>query len=81
MSIIEDIFQVTADSTDTRDYTHFQSDNLKWDRFTTEDIDSLLLYQLTENDLLANHLSYLNDCFQRCQQQKRLNKNSSSAGS
>lgn len=62
-SILEDIFQVSADSTNV-------PQNL-----TIDDIDSALLYQLTENESLKDPFNYVNDCFQRCQKHKRLNKN------
>lgn len=81
MSTLEDIFKVTTNPNDTRGYPVILSEELNKGSLTVEDIDTLLLYQLTENEGLTEPLVYLNCCFQRCQQQKRLTKTHSSAGS
>lgn len=80
MSSLEDVFQVTTDPNDSRGYALLKSEELGQGPLNVESIDTLLLYQLTENEGLNEPFAYLNDCFQRCQQQKRLTKVHSSAG-
>lgn len=80
MSSIEDILQVTCNTQDTRGYSLVQTEDINGDghgSLRTEDVDAVLLYQLIENESLMEPFAYLNSCFQRCQQQKRLNKNGS----
>ncbi|QLL31618.1 hypothetical protein HG536_0B04820 [Torulaspora globosa] len=79
MSLLEDVFQVTTDPNDSRGYALLESEELNQGPIGVENIDSLLLYQLTENEGLNEPFAYLNDCFQRCQQQKRLAKAQPSA--
>lgn len=78
MSSIEDILQVTCNGQDARGYSLVQSEEISGDSsgsLRVEDVDAALLYQLIENESLGEPFAYLNGCFQRCQQQKRLNKN------
>ncbi|CAR28511.1 hypothetical protein ZYGR_0S01440 [Zygosaccharomyces rouxii] len=80
MSSIEDILQVTCNNQDTRGYSLVQTEDISGDgagSLRVEDVDAVLLYQLMENESLTEPFAYLNSCFQRCQQQKRLNKNGS----
>lgn len=74
MSLIEQIFCVTTNHSGTQGYDVIQSEELKAGTLGVEDVDALLLYQLTENENLIEPLTYLNACFQRCQQQKRVKK-------
>ncbi|KAG0664100.1 Ubiquitin conjugation factor E4 [Maudiozyma exigua] len=81
--VLEDIFQVTTNPENIpKGYNLVilgENDTLtNLDLATT---DAALLYQLTENELLEQPFSYLNDCFVRCQKQKRLNKNNTSLAS
>ncbi|CDH08710.1 probable E4 ubiquitin-protein ligase UFD2 [Zygosaccharomyces bailii ISA1307] len=75
MSSIEDILQVTSDVQDKRGYSLLQSEDFVSGPLQVSDVDAVLLYQLIENETLKEPFDYLNGCFQRCQQQKRLNKN------
>lgn len=72
--IIKEVFHLkssaTADQLD--DYYTIEAHDI--DKLTVDDIDDVLLYQLTENESLREPLKYLNDCFQRCQKQKRLSR-------
>ncbi|GMM56340.1 ubiquitin-ubiquitin ligase [Maudiozyma humilis] len=75
--ILEDIFQLTCDPTNVPQGFHLVplgNDNGQ-QTLTIDDIDSAILYQLTENESLTEPFNYLNNCFQRCQKHKRLNKN------
>ena len=72
---IREIFQITNDPENIP--TGFSVVSLSEDPnalFTKDDVDSIILVQLTENDSLEKPLSYLNDCMKRCQQQKKLNR-------
>lgn len=78
MSILEDILQVSTTSNDPRGYSTVITDELPaGSSLGINDVDSLLLYQLTENTEAKQPFAYLNGCFQRCQQQKRLSKKTS----
>lgn len=80
MATLHDIFQVTTDPNDSRGLPHVESDELEV-ALCNGDVDALLLFQLTENPDLNKPFAYLNGCFLRCQQQKRLLKGQTSAGS
>lgn len=80
MATLHDIFQVTTDPNDSRGLPHVESDELEA-ALRNGDVDALLLFQLTENPDLNKPFAYLNGCFLRCQQQKRLLKGQSSAES
>lgn len=80
MSTLQDIFQVTTDPADSRGLPFVDSEELK-QAVVNKDIDALLLYQLTENFKVEKPFTYLNECFLRCQQQKRLLKGTNSVAS
>ncbi|CCD22450.1 ubiquitin-ubiquitin ligase UFD2 NDAI_0A02930 [Naumovozyma dairenensis CBS 421] len=73
MSSIEDILEVSQQHDNTTDYTLFELDDTRAN-FEKDDIDAILLYQLTENPEFDHPLIYLKDCFNRCQVQRRKNK-------
>ncbi|SCU81226.1 LAME_0B06106g1_1 [Lachancea meyersii CBS 8951] len=75
MSVLEEILQVSKDPANSNGF------HVLPDEFVTpldvEQVDSILLYQLTENlELEARQFAYLKDCFYRVQQQKRIAKKS-----
>ena len=75
---IREIFQITNDPTNIP--TGFSVVSLNEDPkapFKLDDIDPIILAQLTENSTLQKPFSYLNDCMNRCQQQKKFNKDNS----
>lgn len=72
MTAIEDILQITTDPSDTRGYSLLKSEEVpQGSTLGVDFIDTLLLYQLTENEKLDKPFEYLNDCFRRNQQQKK----------
>lgn len=75
---IREIFHITADPSNVPDgYSLIQLGDEVNAQYTKDDIDSIVLMQLTENESLQKPLAYLNDCMARCQQQKKFyNKNS-----
>ena len=82
MTAIEDILQITTDPSDTRGYSLLKSEEVpQGSTLGVDFIDTLLLYQLTENEKLDKPFEYLNDCFRRNQQQKRITKNKPNAES
>lgn len=80
MATLQEIFQVTTDPDDSRGFPYVESDDLEA-ALCGGDVDAVLLFQLTENPDLSHPFGYLNGCFLRCQQQKRLLKGQSSIGS
>ncbi|CCK68727.1 ubiquitin-ubiquitin ligase UFD2 KNAG_0B02850 [Huiozyma naganishii CBS 8797] len=73
--LIQDILQVTDDPNNVpTNYTLIESENGPVTGFEASNIDSLLLTQLTENLTIKEPFTYLNECFQRCQRLKRINK-------
>lgn len=74
MPLIEQIFCVTTGQSGGEGYDVVHSEELDKDLLSVEDVDTLLLCQLTENENLTEPFAYLNACFKRCQQQKRVNK-------
>ncbi|KAG0669980.1 Ubiquitin conjugation factor E4 [Kluyveromyces marxianus] len=76
MTLLRDIFMVTLDPNDSKGYT-FIGDLEDVSELSGDSVDSILLYQLTENEGLdEGPVQYLNSCFQRCQQFKRISKKS-----
>ncbi|SMN19900.1 similar to Saccharomyces cerevisiae YDL190C UFD2 Ubiquitin chain assembly factor (E4) that cooperates with a ubiquitin-activating enzyme (E1) [Maudiozyma saulgeensis] len=78
-NILADIFQISIDpqSIPKGYYLVNITTEESGQSLDIENIDSALIYQLTENEYLEQPFSYLNECFLRCQRQKRLNKNNS----
>lgn len=75
MSILKDVLQVSINLSEKGDCT-FVGNLDDVERLSIESVDPILLYQLTENEELKEQpLQYLNSCFQRCQQLKRLSRN------
>ncbi|CAB4253983.1 similar to Saccharomyces cerevisiae YDL190C UFD2 Ubiquitin chain assembly factor (E4) that cooperates with a ubiquitin-activating enzyme (E1) [Maudiozyma barnettii] len=77
--ILEDIFQISTNPQNIPK-GYYLVNFAEQGNAQTLDInntDSALIYQLTENESLEQPFSYLNECFLRCQRQKRLNKNNS----
>ncbi|CDO95577.1 unnamed protein product [Kluyveromyces dobzhanskii CBS 2104] len=74
MTLMRDIFSVTLDPNDSKGYTYVgEIENVN--ELSADCVDPIVLFQLTENESLEEQpLKYLNSCFQRCQQFKRVSK-------
>ncbi|KAG0660061.1 Ubiquitin conjugation factor E4 [Monosporozyma unispora] len=71
---IREVFQITSDPNNVSvEYSVLPLHDDVNAKYTKEDIDSILLTQLTENESLQKPFAYLNDCMKRCQQQKKFN--------
>lgn len=71
---MRDIFMVTLDPNDSKGCTYV-GDIEDVSDLSADCVDPIVLYQLTENESLQEQpLKYLNSCFQRCQQSKRISK-------
>ncbi|SCU91994.1 LADA_0F13520g1_1 [Lachancea dasiensis] len=80
MGILEDVLRVSNHRDTPRDY-HVLPDEFV-EPLDMNQVDAILLYQLTENSSLApRQFTYLRDCFQRVQVQKRIAKKSQQADS
>ena len=74
MSLLRDVFLVSLDPKDPAEYT-FVGNLENVSDLTVDSVDPIVLYQLTENEELQEQpLQYLNSCFRRCQQFKRISK-------
>ncbi|CCF60736.1 hypothetical protein KAFR_0L01270 [Kazachstania africana CBS 2517] len=72
-SVIKEVFKVTSDAANVPfNYTLIE---LGVTDFSKDDVDSILLYQLTENSQLLQPFDYLNASYERYEKQRRLNKN------
>ncbi|CCH61751.1 hypothetical protein TBLA_0F02090 [Henningerozyma blattae CBS 6284] len=78
-SLIEKVLQVTLNSQDVPSgfYYYPNLENPSTVGLTIDDIDSIILFQLTENMDLLDPLNYINDSFRRCSSEKKFISKSS----
>lgn len=76
MSLLEDILQVTVRGVSGTLTSYTQLPSGQFTKIDKDSIDEVLLYQLTENEAMQQPFRYLNECYGRSRQARRIQKSS-----